>query len=168
MIIRGDSIIEFLRGRVGDYKDRTFASMLEWTDKDLENCHDQVQWMFPLHEESQHANTYPIVDKDVIDKAKQYPEIKDNLRLAKDRFERFYAIGAYEDRDIQRKWCRDRNHNLLRVTRIIRCLRLFGLEEEAHDFYKKAYEVGEHFGISQLTKMYWSKAMFEDEWRSLQ
>lgn len=168
MIIRGDSIISFLEGKTEDYKGRTFTSMLEWTNDQLEYCHDQVQWMFPLHEESKHANTYPIVDKDVVEKTKNSLEVRNNLRLAKDRFERFYGFGPYEDRDIQRKWCKDHNHNLLRVTRILRCLRLFGLEDEAFDFYRKAYAVGQRLGISNITLDYWDKAMNDDVWESLQ
>ena len=168
MIVSGQIIIDFLEGKAEDYKGRTFASMLEWTDEQLEQCHDQVQWMFPLHEESKHAYTYPIVDKDIIEKAKQSEVIRGNLLLAKDRFEKFYGIGEYNDVDKQRRWCRGRNHNLLRVTRIIRCLRLFGLEKEAQDFWSKCMRVGHALGISKVTMDYWDHAMDDDIWETLQ
>jgi len=168
MIIRGQAIIDFLEGKAPDSYGRTFASTLDWTDIQLECCHSQVQWIFPLHEESKHAENYPIVDKDVIEKAKKSVNIKCNLMLAKDRFEKFYGMGDYEDIDKQRKWCKNRDHNLLRITRIIRCLRLFGLEESALDFHDKAMAVGSRLGISNVTADYWDRALLEDVWSSLQ
>jgi len=168
MIIRGQAIIDFLEGKSEDYRGRTFNDIISSGDKTLEQCHDAIQQIFPLHEESKHANTYPIVDKDVIEKASKSDTIKSNLRLAKDRFERFYGIGQYDDVDKQRKWCGDHNHNLLRVTRIIRSLRLFGLEKEALDFHDKVMQVGNHFGISNKTADYWDKALLENMWESLQ
>lgn len=171
MIIRGQAIIDFLEGKTTDYKDRSFASLLKWTDEQLENCHDQCQWCFPLHEESNYANTYPIVDKDVIQKINESAEvshkIKCNLIKAKDRFEKFYGLGKYEDTNKQVKWCRNGNHNLLRITRIIRCLRLFGLEEEARDFYNKVELVGHELGISYITIDYWNRALLQNVWSSL-
>lgn len=172
MIIRGDSIISFLQGDSEDYRGRTFASMLEWSDEQLEYCHDQVQWMFPLHEESKHAATYPIVDRDVIEKIRAKGLIAHaiaiNLIKAKDRFEKFYGIGTYEDLDKQKKWCQNYNHNLLRVTRIIRSLRLFGLPDESKDFYTKVYAVGLKLNVSKITLNYWDKAQNEDIWKILQ
>jgi len=172
MIIKGDTIVEFLVGEGEDYKGRTFASMLNWSDEQLEQCHDQVQWMFPLHEESKHASTYPVVDKALIDKIKSnrtiHIDIAHNLLKAKDRFESFYGIGDYEDVDKQRKWCRNHNHNLLRVTRIIRCLRLFGLTDAAKDFHNKVTAVGKYFGISDVTLQYWDRALNDNVWDSLQ
>lgn len=168
MIIRGQFVIDFLENKVEDYKGRTFSSMLDWTDEQLERCHDQVQHFFPLHEESKHAHTYPIVDKDIIEKAKQSEVIRRNLLLAKDRFEKFYGIGQYEDVNKQRKWCKDRNHNLLRITRIIRCLRLFGLDIAASDFYINVITAAKQFDISEITFEYWRKAKVDDVWETLQ
>lgn len=163
-----DKIIAFLKGETGDHLDRTLEDHLSISDYDLEKCHDRIQWMFPLHEISRHANTYPVITPEVINEAKQYDIIFDNLRKAKVRFEQFLGIGDYEDVDKQRKWCRDRNHNLLRITRVIRCLRLFGLQDEAFDFYAKVYKVGQHFGIESSTQGYWGKAYRDDVWESLQ
>ena len=167
MIIRGDEIISFLEGKTKDYKGRTFQDLLDFTDIEMEKCHDQIQWTFPLHEESDHANTYPIVDKEIIEKARLSKTIQFNLTRALERLVKFYGLGEYEDPNIQRKWCRDHNHNLLRVTRIIRCMRLFGLDAHARFFYNEAVRVGSRLGISQITLDYWDKAMHDDVWKSL-
>ena len=46
------TIADFLSGETQDYKGRTYKNILECNDTVMEQCHDQVQWMFPLHEES--------------------------------------------------------------------------------------------------------------------
>ena len=73
-------------------------------------------------------------------------------------------------------WLGERNHNLLRITRIIRSLRLFGLDEEAREFYNKAldaYDFIDHnnedpsFVIDEDAPFYWEKAMLDGRWESL-
>ena len=164
------TITDFLTGRGSDYKGRTFSEMLEWTDDMLEKCHDQIQWFFPLHEESRHAYTYPVITKEFIDgiSSEDMLLIQDNLKAAKQRMDKFLGFEPYFDIDKQRKWCKDRNHNLLRITRIIRCLRIFGLEEESEDFYISSRKAELHFGSSQRACAYWWRARFEDVWGSLQ
>lgn len=162
------TIIDFLEGKSKDYRGRTFQDMLDLTDIELERCHDQIQWMWPLHEESKHAHTYPVVTKPLVGKANVNPVILKNLMRAKIRMEKFYGLGEYEDEQKQMRWCKDRDHNLLRITRIIRCLRLFGMENEATDFYDKVSRVADRRGISPITLFYWEKAYNDDVWNSLQ
>jgi hypothetical protein len=163
------TILAFLEGTGTDHKDRHYADTLEWSDIQLEACHDQVQWIFPLHEDSHMARTWPVVNKEIVDEAKKNLAILQNLRLAKERFQCFLGMGVGDLnwKIKQDRWCRDKNHNLLRVTRIIRCLRLFGLEDEAQDFYKLASDVAERCGISNVSKAYWWRAFNEDVWKTL-
>lgn len=168
MIVTGKKIIDFLEGKENDYLGRSISDIIDCDDVKMEQCHDQVQWMFPLHEESAFATTYPIVTKEVIEEAKKSKTILPTLQRAAYRMEQFYAIGGFEDIDKQRKWCTDRNHNLLRITRIIRCLRLFGLEHNAQEFYKIARKAADRFFMSSNpTFAYWKKALEEDVWESL-
>jgi len=167
IITDSETIANFLEGSTQDYKGRTFSDIISCSDSKMEECHDQVQWMFPLHEESKFAQTYPVLTRENIQKSQQSDKIKANLRMAAGRMEKFFAIGEHKDIDKQRKWCRENNHNLLRITRIIRCLRFFGLSAEAKDFHDKVVEAGNHFGISQVTKAYWFRAMNEDVWKTL-
>jgi hypothetical protein len=160
-----------LEGSGKDYYGRAYQETLLWSDSQLERSHDQVQFIFPLHEASNHATTFPIVSPEIIEEAKQNENIIENIKNAKDRFERFFAIGQYEDINRQREWCRVRNHNLLRITRIIRCLRLFGLEKEAEEFYdnvvavvNRLYDQNDY--MSQ-TLLYWNKAKNDDVWNTL-
>lgn len=52
------------------------------------------------------------------------------------------------------------DHNHLRITRIIRSLRVLGLEEEALAFFKALKSVQEASNISSRSLMYWSRAAF--------
>ena len=163
-----DTIIKFLKGETKDFMERTYDDILGHSNEEMEKCHSSIQQIFPLHEFSKHAATCPILTPEIVKGAKQYPEVSENLLKAKDRMERFLAIGDYEDIDIQRKWCKDYNHNLLRVTRVIRCLRLFGLDDAANDFYEKVRQVGEYFGVSEFTLGKWEQACTDNVWNTLQ
>jgi hypothetical protein len=52
------------------------------------------------------------------------------------------------------------DHNHLRITRIIRSLRVLGLEEEALAFFHALKRVQESSIISPRSLMYWSRATF--------
>ena len=64
-----DYIIGFLKGTSADFKGRTYYEILECSDEELEKCHDQVQHIFPLHEHSNMAHTYPILSKEIVEES---------------------------------------------------------------------------------------------------
>jgi len=169
MIIKDPkTIVNFLKGETQDYKGRTYADIIGCDDTKMEQCHDQVQWMFPLHEESNFASTYPVITEEVVKEAKENKDVIKNLKLASERMEKFYGIGRFTDIDKQRKWCREGDHNLLRITRIIRCLRIFGLEQEAEYFYNIVRDASLRFlDYEYVAFKYWDKALVEDIWDSL-
>jgi len=55
-----------------------------------------------------------------------------------------------------RSWNAQFDHNHLRITRIIRCLRVLGLEEEAQAFYEFLKENAVR--ASKTSHMYWTRA----------
>lgn len=162
------TIVDFLRGVGTDHIMRTYDDMLSIDDYEMEKCHDQIQWLFPLHEFSKHASVCPIVSPETIKEAIKYKEVLNNLLRGKERLERFLTIGEYEDVDKQRRWCRKHNHNLLRVTRAIRCLRLFGLDDAAEDLWRKARVVGDRLEIGEFTLSKWDQAYTNNIWDTLQ
>ena len=56
----------FLKKSGPDAHGRYLQDILKFTDEELEECHDQIQWSFPLHEESNFAIIYPIIDEEFI------------------------------------------------------------------------------------------------------
>ena len=165
------AIVDFLSGKGTDYKGRSYVSMLNWSDFQLEECHDQIQWFFPLHEESKFAIVCPIITKGIIDELAEgfglLNAVQCNLVKAKFRMDEFFGIGKYKDRNKQRRWCRNRNHNLLRITRIIRSLRIFRLDDEAQEVYDDAFEAGVYFGIDAYTLSKWEQALKSGVWDTL-
>jgi len=165
-VITGPTVSQFLEGKVPDYLGRYYDDMLRWSDEELEKCHDQVQWCFPLHEESKHSLVHPVVTKEIAEGISQ--TALENLLKATDRYRRFFGIGKYKDSKKQARWCKDRDHNLLRITRIIRCLRLFGLDSHAREFYKDVSVAAFGRPISSTTIAFWHDALHNDPWSPLQ
>lgn len=161
-----DWIIKFLSNKQCDYKGRLYSDILHCTDREMELCHDQVQWIFPLHEASGHALTYPIINRDIVTECKDNEEVLENISNAVKRMTNFYAFDS-KDRNKQKVWCKGFNHNLLRITRIIRSSRLLGLDEEANEFYRHAKDAGDYFDIGNVAKAYWWRARYEDLFKTL-
>ena len=64
-------------------------------------------------------------------------------------------------------WASNGDHNLLRVTRIIRSLRFFGLQAQSDAFYRDVLAVARWAGLSRTTLGFWRKAHEEDVWASM-
>lgn len=59
-----------------------------------------------------------------------------------------------------RNWVVKSDHNHLRISRIIRSLRVLGLEQNARAFYKALQDVDQDYPgkIGARSKMYWQRA----------
>lgn len=72
-----------------------------------------------------------------------------------------YQIVRGDNFDIaSQNWVCRFDHNHLRITRIIRSLRVLGLEDEALAFFMALKLVQETSNISSRSLMYWSRAAF--------
>ena len=111
--------------------------------------------------------------KELVEKVKDDEVIKANLLMATERMQRFYGIGAfYYNVNRIKEWAKPYDHNLLRITRIIRSLRLFGLNDQSRIFYFAVLEAVNRTGCSdnpefKKSLMYWAKAWGDDPWDSL-
>jgi hypothetical protein len=166
-------IIDFLRGIGGDHLGRTYEDHLSVDSQEMEHCHDRIQWFFPLHEASRMSRNFPIITPEIVKESKKYPEIKKNLLKALDIMRCFYAVGKPSDMCIFPKlvhnlWCNNGDHNLLRITRIIRSLRLFGLDKEANEFYGEVLQVAKERRIAEKTLDYWKLAKEGAIWEPIQ
>lgn len=155
----------FYNHLVFDSQGRLLKEIWEWTDDELESTHDYIQWLFPLREDSICQPDSPILtDRDiaVID--------KENVRRSFLVMCDFYGI-EYQGVTIRtnphtwiykhHNWLRPKNHNYLRLTRIIKSLMLFGLEQEAVtlemflvDLYSKHKDM-----IGEETLKFWTEAI---------
>jgi hypothetical protein len=146
-----------------DTKGRSLNDMLAQTDPKFEASHDFIQWIFPLHEKSLHSVGTPVLTPEDIETLKTSKVAVANMKRAYARFKNFLGI------DIEKpyRWARTGDHNLLRITRAIRSLRLFGLNKEAKELHGKAIEIAKRFMVSPTTFEFWNKALNDDLGKSM-
>jgi len=141
-------IVDFFKGAKGP--GLTFHEVLGLTDAELEAGHIWVQWIFPLPEASKAQPSSPIATGSDYDVISMDPVLKARMLASLGRFILFL------DRTTQ--WRRPKDHNHLRITRVLRSLCFCGLNDVAFDFcdYVKA-EVGSIVG--KETCWYWDEAL---------
>lgn len=113
------ALVRFHAGEGPDDRGRTRADILAWDDAALERVHDYIQWLFPLPERSGANPGAPILGTADIT-AFQAPALQESLTACLARMRHFYRPDRLE------AWFTPGNHNLLRVTRIVRCLTVLG------------------------------------------
>lgn len=137
------AIVNFYSGTGRDGSGRTLDEILRWPDHQLEAVHDYIQWLFPLPEPSGANPWAPVLTPQDIAAFHASEPMRTRLHEAFTRMLRFY--GLVEENAIERRpafavharnWLTPGNHNHLRITRILRCLRVLGLEAEAQAFWE--------------------------------
>lgn len=165
------SIVDFYRGIAPDYMGRRLADMLAWDDEHLEMYHNYVQVLFPLPDPSMFNYRAPLLDAETIDAFHQDERLRDNLMRAFERMLSFYGFrydplsgqvlrtDAYGMKTLN--WLWSHNHNFLRITRILRCLTLLGLGQQARAFFEALSEVYRQHSpdIGVETFRYWQDAI---------
>ena len=153
-------IIEFFNGGQPDGAGRYLSELRTWPDQQLESVHDFIQWMFPLTEPSPVNPDAPVLDEDTIREVRSRPELQAQVRASWLRMQQFYG-GS-------RQWISPNNHNHLRITRILKCLRLLGLDPEAEAFFKWLEPIYHEErrkprpGITDRTFRFWQSARAGD------
>ncbi len=167
-------ILEFYNGEGVDHRGRYLEDIVEWSDERLEYTHDYIQWLFPLTEGSAVNPDAPILDADTIAEFRARTNLGENLRRSFVRMLRFYGLKldpaplavtkleSFPDR--ARDWLWAGNHNHLRITRILKCLRLLGLEAESRAFFeclRQIYEserASDRPRITDISFRFWTAA----------
>lgn len=122
---------------------RSLETILSWDDERLEYNHDFIQWLFPLRERSGANPTAPVLTDDDVKTFRSDPVIRGNMTRSFDRMMRFYGVepgsaGSLDgltgsDLFLSKKdnWLNHANHNYLRMTRILKSLRVAGLNDKS-------------------------------------
>jgi hypothetical protein len=169
------SVIDFYSGTARDHRGRSLQEILGWPDDRLEAVHDFIQWLFPLPEPSP-VNPYaPFLTPEAIEAFHTRPEMRVRLRASLHRMLNFYGLDL-RDAPIEvvhaenfparaAHWIAPGNHNHLRITRILKCCALAGLEAEARAFLAALEEIFElqetkpRPAISKESLRYWRDAI---------
>lgn len=166
-----DRLVRFFSGGADD-AGRTHAEILAWDDERLEQVHDYIQWLFPLPERSGANPAAPVLDAVSIAAIRADAGMQARLRAAWRRMLAFYGFevrqGAVaEGAAFARRaavWLHPGDHNHLRITRILRSLRVLGLEAEAQQFWRaladlyKRDRTAARQRITERSFAYWEQA----------
>lgn len=148
----GGGVLAFLQGEGGDGAGRTLFDVLALDDAALERTHDFIQWLFPLAEPSSAVPDAPVLSADEIQAVQDSALAQYALAAATDRMAAFYGST--------RAWRQSHDHNHLRITRIIRSLRLLRGDAEADAFRDAILAMVEAVGapVSARSQAYWTTA----------
>lgn len=144
-----ETILCFYRGGK-DYKGRTLEQILAYDDKALEWHHDFIQVLFPLREASIFNVQAPVLDQATINAFQDDEGLQQALLRALDCMLAFYGfvrlaggriIKASNFDAKAKNWLTHGNHNFRRISRILQCLTLLGLPNQAGWFYCALIEV---------------------------
>ena len=167
----GDKLTRFFGGGADD-EGRTFDEIVGLDDARLEMVHDYIQWLFPLPERSGANPWAPVLDAETIATIRRDAAMQGRLRAGFLRMLAFYGFAGEDGRVVEgprfaaaaRNWLRAGNHNHLRLTRMLRSLRVLGLEQEAAALWealRRLYERENAVGrrtISPETFAFWQQA----------
>lgn len=145
-------VFEFLSGISSDTTGRFINDILALDDEKLEYIHDYIQWTFPLTEASGSNFNAPVLTAQDIEDIKASKQAQANLVLLTERMTRFFEVS----KDL----CRFTNHNHLRVTRIIKSLRILRSDELADHFKQRVFFIVGESGmeVNPLTIEIWKAA----------
>jgi len=119
----------FLTNAEPDFKNRFLNDIWNFSDEDIEHTHDFIQLLFPLNEKSESVfHGYYLNTESSIINIKSNDLAKSNIVKSSKWFLSFLERNSH--------WRRRHDHNYLRITRIIKSLRLLVSDDEADTFYQ--------------------------------
>jgi hypothetical protein len=145
-------VLAFLQGEGVDTRGRTLFDVLAFDNAALERTHDFIQWLFPLPEPSSAVPDAPVLTAEEIEAIRESSLAQCALAAALDRMDAFYRMTH--------DWLMPNDHNHLRITRIIRSLRLLA-GDEAADAFKAAILArveATRAPVSARSRGYWQTA----------
>jgi Opioid growth factor receptor (OGFr) conserved region len=168
-----DVIVDFYRGRRPDSEGRFVEDLQAWDDEALEAVHDYIQWLFPLGQPSGVNPRAPLVTAATEAAFAADPALREALARSFDRMLLFYGLeradgpaGAlvrpgptFPIRSAV--WLRPFNHNFLRLTRILACLCMLGLPDDATALFRcleALFHGGARDVVGERTFDFWRRA----------
>lgn len=163
-------IVEFYAGRRPDDQGRWLKDVWAWTDDELERRHDFIQVLFPNERPSPINPDAPVLDAAAKTAFLADESLRANLAKSHDRMLRFYGLehdpAGNEVRRLPSfpsraaNWLSPHNHNFLRITRILLCLKALGLPDRAASMLRclEAIHAEHPNTIGSTTLSFWRSA----------
>lgn len=146
------NFFKFLRNEEPDFKGRFLNDIWKYTDEEIEYNHDFIQLIFPLNKPSKAVfNNLYLKSIEEIDMLKHDHLVQKNIIESRNWFINFLKNNN--------QWKSYSDHNQLRITRVIECLRLLISDKEANNFYSEILDiVGQYPKINATTLKFWKDA----------
>ena len=146
------NFLSFLKNEGLDFKSRSLSEIWKYTDIQIEQNHDFIQVVFPLNKPSENTfHGFHLSDQSELLKLQNSEIVKSNLIKSAGWF-----LGFLER---SMSWRDGYDHNQLRITRVIECLRLLVSNEVADTFYKDILVIlGTDNTVNRTTLLFWSEA----------
>ena len=145
-------IVEFLEVTGIDNHGRRLDQVVAENDEYWEYTHNFIQWLFPLDEESRSVRGSPVLEEEHMRAIRESESARNNLQRSVTRYKDFLAGTT--------NWRSGYDHNHLRISRVIKCLRLLVDDQAADSFkYWVAGQLGNQIdSINAESKRYWRLA----------
>jgi hypothetical protein len=142
-------LVAFLEGSGTDSRSRRLVELLQFDDDEIEYTHDFIQWMFPLKEASGSNFSAPNLRASDVDVIRSSAECQQNLETSASWILAFFKRSE--------EVAQFTNHNHLRVTRIIKSLRLLHSDQFADQFKQAVLAMIQEKGarINPITLAFW-------------
>lgn len=149
-----NNIIDFYSHAGTDNAGRTLKIMWGFTPYQLETVHDYIQWMFPTISPSEFNLNAPIIDEEIINAFNKSHELQSYLITSSYIFERFLDLN-----NPKAHWLTHKNHNFIRISRIIDSLCTLSCKDRALDFSAKVTKIYLNSKICPVS--YWNNIILE-------
>lgn len=163
-----DKLVAFYLNTAPDHKGRYLHQILSFNALRLEFIHDYIQWIFPTDEPSKHNPYAPILAPSAKAAFQENDDLQANMLRSLRLMLNYYGftiedthgvikiVKAKNFRKCSKRWLRKKDHNHLRITRILKSLRLCGLPLYADAFQQALLDVCDETNIiSPQTISYW-------------
>ncbi|NET02671.1 MAG: hypothetical protein F6K62_11860 [Sphaerospermopsis sp. SIO1G2] len=173
-MVEYSQLIKFYAGKATDHSGRLLTEIWQQDYTWLEKIHDYIQWLFPLNEKSRFNFDAPILTDEDIQIFRKHLSLRKNLSKSLKLMLGFYGLSCQTSEngaihiqvnqsfsERKQNWVWFSNHNHLRITRILKSLRLLGLEKYAQALFQCLEEIYnlENGKISFESFSYWQDAI---------
>ena len=146
------SLLKFLEGKEPNIHGRTLSDIWAFSDIEINNEHNFIQWVFPTTTPSVAVPASPVLATEDIKIIRASKLAVDNLCVSSEWFFDFLERNTF--------WIKAHDHNHLRITRVIQSLRLLVDGDEA-DFFRE--QILRLLGVSKnkipvRTQKFWIQA----------
>lgn len=167
-------MLDFYEEKTRNPSDYSISQIWNFSNEELEEHHDFIQYLFPTKEQSQYASASTAITHQEIFLFKSNPVLMQKYKKSLEIMSSFYGLRydknkhsfsfAHNHRDRFRQWITPGNHNFLRLTRILKSLHLMELSTEAISLFNclnSIYDYGANAAtIGEKTYSYWAQAAF--------